>query len=171
MVGETAGSATALRNYPSVITGVCASDGNITLAAGENKVCTITNTRNGPPNFVVTKTDDTDVTCAVGDCSLREAINAANSDPDTNTITFDIPLSDGGCNGGLGPCTIMLSNGQLAITQSVNVDNSGSGEAVVVDANSSGRAFLVSGPVVTISDLTITRGDFPGFGAALFNHF
>jgi len=46
-----------------------------------------------------------------GGCTLREAVNAANSDPDTNTITFNIPLLDPGCNGGAGPCTITLVSG------------------------------------------------------------
>ncbi len=45
-VSETAGTSTTLTDYTSVISGQCALDGSITLAAGENKVCTITNTRN-----------------------------------------------------------------------------------------------------------------------------
>jgi hypothetical protein len=45
-VGETAGTATILADYTAVVGGDCAADGSVTLAAGENKVCTITNTRN-----------------------------------------------------------------------------------------------------------------------------
>lgn len=45
-VSETAGTATTLSDYTAVIGGNCASDGSITLAAGDNKTCTITNTRN-----------------------------------------------------------------------------------------------------------------------------
>lgn len=48
-VSETAGAGTTLSNYTSVISGDCASNGNITLATGDNKVCTITNTLNGTP--------------------------------------------------------------------------------------------------------------------------
>jgi hypothetical protein len=44
-VGETAGTATDLTNYVSVISGACALDGTVTLAAGQNAVCTITNSR------------------------------------------------------------------------------------------------------------------------------
>jgi hypothetical protein len=44
-VSETAGTATSLANYTSVISGDCAADGTVTLAAGDNKTCTITNTR------------------------------------------------------------------------------------------------------------------------------
>jgi len=45
VVGETAGSGTNLSDYTSVITGDCATNGSVTLTAGQNKVCTITNTR------------------------------------------------------------------------------------------------------------------------------
>ena len=45
--------------------------------------------------YVVTKTADTDGSCASGvNCSLREAIKAANAAP--GTITFNIPTSDSG---------------------------------------------------------------------------
>jgi hypothetical protein len=44
-VSETAGTGTSLSNYDTVISGDCAANGSITLAAGENKTCTITNTR------------------------------------------------------------------------------------------------------------------------------
>jgi uncharacterized repeat protein (TIGR01451 family) len=46
-VGETGGSGTNLSNYTSVISGDCAPNGSVTLAAGDNKVCTITNTKLG----------------------------------------------------------------------------------------------------------------------------
>ncbi|MCH7492979.1 hypothetical protein IID19_05360, partial [Patescibacteria group bacterium] len=45
-VAETAGNNTSLSNYTSVISGECDSQGNVTVGAGDNKVCTITNTRN-----------------------------------------------------------------------------------------------------------------------------
>ena len=55
VVSETAGSSspTTLAQYISVISGAgCAANGNVTIAVGDNKVCTITNTRiSGPwPN-------------------------------------------------------------------------------------------------------------------------
>jgi len=46
-VAETAGTATSLANYVSVIGGDCDAAGNVSLAAGDNKTCTITNTRRG----------------------------------------------------------------------------------------------------------------------------
>ncbi len=53
-VGETAGTGTDLGKYASTIGGDCAANGSVTLAAGENKVCTITNRRK--PTLTVTKT-------------------------------------------------------------------------------------------------------------------
>lgn len=46
-VSELAGTNTNLNNYTAVISGDCnPQTGSVTLAAGDNKVCTITNTRN-----------------------------------------------------------------------------------------------------------------------------
>jgi len=53
-VSETAGTGTVLTNYTTVISGDCAANGTVTLAAGDNKVCTITNTRLG--RIIVDKT-------------------------------------------------------------------------------------------------------------------
>jgi len=44
-VSETAGTGTDLSSYTSVTGGDCDANGNVTLAAGDSKVCTITNTR------------------------------------------------------------------------------------------------------------------------------
>ena len=43
-VGELAGAGSVLSDYTTVIGGDCGSNGSVTLAAGENKTCTITNT-------------------------------------------------------------------------------------------------------------------------------
>jgi hypothetical protein len=47
-VSETAGTGTDLADYDSVISGDCASDGTITLVAGQIASCTITNTLTNP---------------------------------------------------------------------------------------------------------------------------
>lgn len=80
--------------------------------------------------FVVTKTADTvDGTCDA-DCSLREAITAANGDVSTpHTINFNIdnadPGRDAGCVNATGVCTIGLTaaNGPLPIlTKTMTID-------------------------------------------------
>src|SRR6185369_6009837 len=53
VVSETAGTGTVLTNYTSVISGDCDANGNVTLAAGDAKTCTITNTRK--PTLTVNK--------------------------------------------------------------------------------------------------------------------
>ena len=62
-----------------------------------------------PAPLVVTKTADTDDGVCDSDCSLREAITASNNFPGADTIQFDIPGSDLGCNPTTGVCTISLS--------------------------------------------------------------
>jgi hypothetical protein len=46
-VSESAGTGTSLANYATTIGGACASDGTVTLAAGQLATCTITNVRTG----------------------------------------------------------------------------------------------------------------------------
>jgi hypothetical protein len=46
-VSETAGTGTSLADYSTTINGACAANGTVTLVAGDNKTCTITNQRAG----------------------------------------------------------------------------------------------------------------------------
>ncbi|HEY5776034.1 MAG TPA: hypothetical protein VIS57_08120, partial [Xanthomonadales bacterium] len=63
VVSETAGAGTDLSAYfAPVITGDCAADGSVTLAAGEHKTCTITNTRR-PTNYETAYAMGLDNTC------------------------------------------------------------------------------------------------------------
>jgi hypothetical protein len=50
-VSESAGTGTSLGDYTTTIGGACAADGSVTLAAGQEATCTITNVRTGtsPP--------------------------------------------------------------------------------------------------------------------------
>ncbi len=56
VVSETAGTGVNLSDYIQAFSGDCDTTGDITLAAGDNKTCTITNTRKG--SLQVTKTVD-----------------------------------------------------------------------------------------------------------------
>ncbi|NIN69879.1 MAG: CSLREA domain-containing protein, partial [Anaerolineae bacterium] len=62
--------------------------------------------------FTVNTTDDTDDgKCDVNHCSLREAINAANSNLGADTIEFNIPKADSGYSVGVsGTWTISLTS-------------------------------------------------------------
>lgn len=67
---------------------------------------TPTVTPTGPPALVVNTTDDADDgTCDATHCSVREATNAAGFHAGPDTITFNIPASEPGCDGA-GVCTI-----------------------------------------------------------------
>jgi hypothetical protein len=50
-VSESAGTGTSLSDYTTTIGGACAADGSVTLVAGQQAICTITNVRTGtsPP--------------------------------------------------------------------------------------------------------------------------
>ncbi len=59
-VGETAGTGTSLSDYTTVIGGDCSAAGSVTLAAGDDKTCTITNTlQSFKVITIVCKTDNT----------------------------------------------------------------------------------------------------------------
>ncbi|HMC69127.1 MAG TPA: CSLREA domain-containing protein, partial [Mycobacteriales bacterium] len=67
-----------------------------TITNGQG-VGTINNDDKPPVTLVVNTTDDLNSGfCLAAHCSLREAIVAANSNPDTNTINFQIPADDPG---------------------------------------------------------------------------
>ncbi|HKG80152.1 MAG TPA: hypothetical protein VKA78_12050, partial [Pyrinomonadaceae bacterium] len=53
-VSETAGTATTLSDYDSLIGGDCAANGTVSLALAQNKTCTITNTKKGMAQIVKT---------------------------------------------------------------------------------------------------------------------
>ena len=66
--------------------------------------------------YVVTNTADT------GAGSLRQAITDANANPGADTINFNIPGSDPGCDGS-GVCTIAPTSGDLPVfTDAITID-------------------------------------------------
>jgi hypothetical protein len=103
--------------------------------------------------FTVTNLGDT----GVG--SLRQAISDANGAAGADTIDFQAGL--------LG--TILLTSGQLDITDSVTIQGPGA-TSISVSGNSASRVFYLYNPAslidVTISGLTIDSGA-AGFGAGI----
>jgi uncharacterized delta-60 repeat protein/CSLREA domain-containing protein len=68
------------------------------------------------PQLTVTTTDDhDDGACTINDCTLREAINAANGTGDV-TIEFNIPNTDAGYNQAAGTFTIAPKTPLPALT-------------------------------------------------------
>ncbi|MEO7252943.1 MAG: Ig-like domain repeat protein [Casimicrobium sp.] len=103
--------------------------------------------------MTVTRSDDrNNPTCAAGDCSLREALTAANASADVNTIQFSTLFDT--------PQVISLTNGQLTISTSVSIIGKGA-NLTTVSANGAPRVFYIGGSNanITISGLTIADGD------------
>jgi hypothetical protein len=99
--------------------------------------------RTVPSTFTVTNNSDTGV---AGDGSLRGEILAASSG---DTINFDASLAGQ---------TITLTNGELAITQNLDIEGLGANQ-LTVSGNNASRVFDISaGANVTIAGMTITDG-------------
>ncbi|MDM7924291.1 MAG: hypothetical protein QUS14_18555, partial [Pyrinomonadaceae bacterium] len=82
-VSETAGTGTDLSNYIPVIGGACASNGDVSLALAESKVCTIINTRRASLT-IVKSTEGGDGTfdftsVKLGNFSLTTSANTAST--------------------------------------------------------------------------------------------
>ncbi len=130
------------------------------------------------PLVVDTLVDESDADYSTGDFSLREAIELANGYAGSNIVKFAAALT------AAGPAAIILSHGELAITESLIVNGPGA-ELLTIDAsgndptpnvnNGDGSrifnisdglvAFFPNSPVVqdvVIRGLTLTGGDFGG---------
>jgi CSLREA domain-containing protein len=119
--------------------------------------------------FTVTRSDDRQAVCISGiDCSLREAVQAANAAPTDDTIDF-LP----------GLTTVTLTD-QITIENAGALHIQGSGaKSLTIDANSlqnnhqfGNRIFYVNGAVVTISSVKLTGGlllgGFGGCGGGIY---
>jgi CSLREA domain-containing protein len=130
-------------------------------------VIPVTTTR-ADATIVVNTTADEDNTGP--DCSLREAITAANTDADyggctgsgaygTDTITFDGTVF-------ASAQTITLSDRLPDITSSMNIVGPGA-KLLTISGNNHSRPFYINvAAAVTISDVTITQGQMD-YGAAV----
>ncbi|MCI0332111.1 MAG: hypothetical protein L0228_02655 [Planctomycetes bacterium] len=129
------------------------------------------------PIVVSTLVDESDGDFAAGDLSLREAIELANLVPDPNEIRFAAALTSGGL------ATIMLTLGELTITDPVSIDGPGA-DLLTVDASGNdptptvndhngSRVFDIddgdSGTLIPVDiiGLTLTGGDVSGNGGAI----
>lgn len=107
----------------------------------------------GPNILTVTKLADTNGTCTTSDCSLREAIAAANASVGNDVIEFDQTVF-------AGTKTITLAGTQLSIANSGALYINGTGAArLSISGNNASRVFNVaSGANVTLNNLTVTGG-------------
>src|SRR5262249_9784503 len=100
-----------------------------------------------------------DASCDVTDCTLREAIEAANANPGPDAITFDI------APGGLQTIQLQAALGQLPlITSPLTIDGTtqpgtGPGPGIELDGEQAGEAngLQVTGGGSTIRGLVLNR--------------
>ncbi len=115
--------------------------------------------------FVVTKTADTaDGTCDA-DCSLREAVIAANTAPGPDSIALSAETYVLGI-----PGTNSDVNGDLDITDLLTITGAGAGRTFIDagGATTGDRALHVSSPgAATVSDITVRNGMATGSGGGL----
>ncbi|MDM7923596.1 MAG: right-handed parallel beta-helix repeat-containing protein [Pyrinomonadaceae bacterium] len=104
--------------------------------------------------YTVTKADDTNDGVCDADCSLREALAAANADVAHDTIVFDTSVFH-------TPQTIVLTGGELRIADNTAIAIYGPGASkLTLDGNSTTRILTIGGLAnATISGITFTRGN------------
>jgi len=122
--------------------------------------------------YTVTKVADTnDGVCNALDCSLREAIVAANATADNDTIEFSASVF-----GKPRLLTIVLSGTDLIITNNGTLTINGTGtNRLFISGNNASRVFTIStGAAAEIKNLRVTGGNAvstisPGLGGGIRN--
>jgi uncharacterized repeat protein (TIGR01451 family)/CSLREA domain-containing protein len=124
--------------------------------------------------FNVTTTVDTDPPAAApngcntgGDCSLREAVLAANDNPGVDTIqlgadTYHLSIAEDSAPDG--------TTGDLDLTEAVTIQGVGPDDTIIVaDASLLSRLIEISGTTqtTTVSGLTLQDGAVSGIGGAI----
>jgi CSLREA domain-containing protein len=114
--------------------------------------------------FTVTRLDDPAPGACDSDCSLREAVRAANAGSGGDTISIPaghIRLRIAGPGEDAG------ATGDLDLTKSVTIAGSGA-RATVIDADGGDRVFdIKTGVTALISDVTLTGGFVDGNGGGI----
>jgi CSLREA domain-containing protein len=128
-------------------------------------------TARAAPNATITVNSTADVVADDGQCTLREAITAANTDTASGN-------TGGECPAGSGADTITLPAGTYTLTRSGHSENNnatgdldllndltinGAGaDITIIDANHLDRGMqLFNGVTATLNDITITNGFTP----------
>ena len=129
-------------------------------------------TPEGGALYVVNTTSDAVVAgaCQNGNpgCSLRGAIQQANTNPDVNGISFTIPASDPGCSAGV--CTINIPSVLPNISTSMAITGPGFGNLILKSTGFNVQVLSVTGAAatVTLTGLTIRDGTNAGSGGGIY---
>ena len=110
-------------------------------------------TTDAPKTFIVTNLNDS------GPNSLRDAITQSNAFGGPNTVQFQSGLTG----------SIVLTSGQIPVTNSVTIPGPGAA-TLSVDGNNASGILFITGPSATdvsVSDLTLTHGKNNNAGGAI----
>ena len=109
-----------------------------------------------PLTFIVNQLGDTtDGTCDSTNCTLREAITAANTNPDADNINFSVSG------------TISLTSNLPNINGSLVID--GTNQSIKITGNNTIRVLYILSGTVTLNNLTIQNGYGNPYGGGVFN--
>ena len=112
-------------------------------------------------DFTVSKTADTNDGHCNADCSLRDAIIAANANPGADRIILGSGLTYTLTLGPADPVGVIVpGSGDLDILDALTIDGNGS----TIDAAGLDRVLLIQGAfLVTMNNLTVKGGSVSGF--------
>jgi uncharacterized delta-60 repeat protein/CSLREA domain-containing protein len=152
--------ANAVGNYSNAYAVAIQSDGKIVAAGnfdssngGFGRFAMIRYQGRAEANFTVTRSDDrNNATCVTGDCSLREAVNAANASGSDDTINFASGLT-----------TVTLTN-EIVINNAgaLTINGLGANNLTIDGGAGTNRIFYANNATVTISGITLTGGNGTG---------
>lgn len=122
----------------------------------------------GAAALIVTTTND--IAAPDGKISLREAVTTANSQAGMDTITFNIPASEGACTAP-NACTITLATALPAITDDVTIDGAPNNGHITINGNHTIRSgFAVNSQItLNVQNLTLANGNANDGGAIQIN--
>jgi uncharacterized repeat protein (TIGR01451 family)/CSLREA domain-containing protein len=114
-----------------------------------------------------TVTTNVDAVSGDSECSLREAVQAANTNAAVDScvagsagldiLTFNLPANS----------TITLINGQLTLSEPVFIDGSGAPN-LIISGNNASKVFSFSAPA-SLLNLTVADGRANGSGGAIYS--
>ena len=108
--------------------------------------------------LVVTKTADTNDGTCDADCSLREAVEAANSNLGNNRIIFDVPAADPGCSAA-NECTVVVTSELQVNDTSGTMTIDSTGTDITISGNNSMRIlYMQPGTALTLKQMTLSGG-------------
>lgn len=114
---------------------------------------------------------DTDPLTPGAQCTLRAALRVTNLTAGDDTITFNIPATDPGCDATTGKCVINLTQALPDIVDGVAISGPGADKLTV--RRNAGTEFpvfkVLAAGTVSFSGLTISNGAGGGISAANFS--